>query len=230
MKKTVIKVVIAVALVVALTLAIDGLFNKFTWFKGMFGHEATIDKTANVITEINKIAEFTTACFYEEMVIQKVKEDPQKDYRRSTSSNPLDRIKDVADKAVNVVKGDPAIVFIVKTKVRAGYDFSTLTQEDLKVSGDTLYVTLPRPDILDIITNPSDWEVFYSEGKWEDREIRAIQADAKKDIARDAVRSGLLEKAEASGQESIVSLFKTLGFSEVVLRSRYSLAKIRPSG
>ena len=109
------------------------------------------------------------------------------------------------------------IVFIVTTKVRAGYDLSKISKDDLTVSGDTLKVQLPPAEIFDIIANPSDWRIFYSEGDWEDGEIRAIQSGAKDDIREDAIAFGLLEKAESFGKEEIVSLFKSFGFKEVLL-------------
>lgn len=57
MKKIIIGIIVVVVLgVVAFTLYKTGVFNK--------NEELAIDETANVVTEIKKISEFTSACFY----------------------------------------------------------------------------------------------------------------------------------------------------------------------
>lgn len=219
MKKLAVKCVIAVIALLVLLLAADGLFNKFSLYKGVFKHRLSIDKTANVVSQVSKISEFTTACFYEELVVQKEKYKylERKAYKDGSSTwamvkniaNPYEpqRIKD----SIRVGQ----IVFTVKTKVRAGFNLSSISEDDLTVKGDTLSVRLPQAEIFDIIVNPSDWEVFHSDGNWEDGQIRAIQAGAKEAIRKDAVQSGLLERANSFGRESLISLFKTFGFSEI---------------
>lgn len=284
MKKIVLKAIVGIAIALAALLAIDGLLNKFSIFKGVFKHELSIDKTANVITRIKKISEFTTACYYEEFVLQRDKYNytERKVYNASSSAENRDaikasagsaweKVKGATEKAVNTVKENNdtttkgklsslakaakvaaktsgsavaemansaapelvnlaqkddvvvdstkvgTIVFIVKSKVRAGFDLSQLGEEDVVVKGDTLSIKLPEAEIFDIIVNPSDWEMFYREGDWEDAEIRAIQSKAKDAIREDAIAYGLLEKAESCGKEELVSLFKTFGFSNVVI-------------
>jgi len=284
MKKIVLKAIVGIAIALAALLAIDGLLNKFSIFKGVFKHELSIDKTANVITRIKKISEFTTACYYEEFVLQRDKYNytERKVYNASSSAENRDaikasagsaweKVKGATEKAVNTVKENNdtttkgklsslakaakvaaktsgsavaemansaapelvnlaqkddvvvdstkvgTIVFIVKSKVRAGFDLSQLGEEDVVVKGDTLSIKLPEAEIFDIIVYPSDWEMFYREGDWEDAEIRAIQSKAKDAIREDAIAYGLLEKAESCGKEELVSLFKTFGFSNVVI-------------
>ena len=58
MKKIVLKAIVGIAIALAALLAIDGLLNKFSIFKGVFKHELSIDKTANVITRIKKSSNF----------------------------------------------------------------------------------------------------------------------------------------------------------------------------
>ena len=260
------------------------VFDPFKLNLSLFKHNLSIDKTENVITQIKKISEFTTACYYEEIVFQKdkYKYTERKIYDKSSSKGNLKNVKHSASSAWNKVKGaannakkavkdnndtttrgklasiagaakdvvvasgsaaaDVAttsasemvdlakkdnvvidstkvgtIVFIVKSKVRAGFDLSKIEEKDLVVNGDAITIKLPEIEIFDIIANPSDWEIFYREGDWKDSEIRTIQTMAKDDIKNDAVAYGLLEKAESFGKESLISLFKTFGFSEVNL-------------
>ena len=221
MKKLTVKIVLAIIAVCILAMAADGLLNKFSGVKRVFGHQLSIDKTANIVTQINKISEFTSACYYEELVIKKEKfrHIDRKSYKEGSSTWAM--VKNIANPYEPVMVKDSirtsSIVFIVKTKVRAGYDLSKIGAQDLAFQGDTLTVKLPEVEVFDIIANPSDWEVFHSDGYWEDSEIRALQTEAKETIRRDAVASGLLERAESFGKESLVSLFKTFGFPAVSL-------------
>lgn len=222
MKKLLIKIVLAVIALAVLAMAADGLLNKFNASKGLFKHRLSIDKTATIVTQINKISEFTTACYYDELVIRKEKFKHINKKVYPNSSSKWSMVTNIANPYEPALMRDSTrigqIVFIVKTKVRAGFDLSKITQEDLAVKGDTLVVTLPQAEVFDIIANPSDWEVFYADGFWEDSEIRSIQTDAKETIRQDALASGLLEKADSFGKENLVSLFQSFGFSEVALR------------
>ena len=225
MKKLIIKIVIAIVAILVLSVALDGFLNKFSFlnkFKGLFTHELSIDKTANVVTQIKEISEFTTACYYEELVIQKEKYSVKE---KNAESSVWNKVKQMA--GVNVGEEEPAapdstldgrLVLIVKSKVRAGYDLSKVEENDIVLAGDTLSIKLPEPEIFDIIVNPSDWEIYYRKGDWADDEIRNIQSGAKDEIKQDAIDYGLLEKAVSSGKESLKSLFKTIGVSEVILQ------------
>lgn len=281
--KKIITLVVAVVVVLGLFSSVF-VFDPFKLNLNFLGHELTIDKTANVITEIKKISEFTTACFFEDKIVdrnkykyfeKKINHKEQRDQNlgtvkqsaksawqkmKSQTQAAIDNVKQsldttTKDKAATlgtaakdilvasgssakdlVVSSAPAIkdlvttddviidstvvgriVFTVTTKVRAGFDLSKIEEGDLRVSGDTLYVKLPPVEIFDIIANPSDWNIFYRNGNWEDNEIRAIQSKAKDAIREDALAFGLLEKAESCGKDELISLFKTFGFSNVIV-------------
>lgn len=71
MKKIVLIIVIAaVSLGIILSVFV---FDPFKLNINFFGNALSIEKTANVITEIKKISEFTTACFYEDKIVQESK-------------------------------------------------------------------------------------------------------------------------------------------------------------
>ena len=279
--KKIIKLVLIIAAVAVFSSVF--VFDPFKLNLSFFKHELSIDKTANVVTQIKKIAEFTTACYYEEFVLKKEKYTYHeiKKYDKDASNSNLKNIeksagsawkamKGAAGKALNMAKEDNDtttkgkilsaantakeiavaagsaganlvasaapevlelakkdnsyidstkvgdIVFIVKTRVRAGYDFSKIGENDLTVRGDTLSIKLPEVEIFDIIANPSDWEIYDRTCDWDDSEIRAIQTSAKEGIKQDAIDYGIMEKAASFGKESLSSLFKTFGFSEVV--------------
>lgn len=173
------------------------LFNPFGWNLNPFG-KPQIEKTANIVEEVKKISEFTTACYYEESVI--------KDEKFTTETqwfgNELDTIKH-------------SVALTVKCKVRAGFDLSMLSENDLVVNGDTVDIKLPAPKVFDVISNPSDYKIFDESGDWQHEEIVAMQKKSKEKMLNNALDQKILEKANIIGKERIKTLFTSFGFNVV---------------
>lgn len=191
------------------TLAIIGVvlaLGALAAFKfGLFdAEEVTIDKTANVITEIKKISEFTTACYYEEIILCEEKE----------SDN-------IANSTMKLFGGKSIskdeIVIIAKGKVRAGFKLDKLSDDDIIANGDTLNVKLPKAEILDVLVNPSDFDIYVEDGTWDSQTVTKIKSKAADNIKNNALKSGVLEKAQESGVKKLVELFKSFGFTEVTI-------------
>lgn len=197
------KIKLTLIVIVIIAAVIGGLFlgaklNLFE-FPFDFGRKPlTIEKTANVITEIKKIGEFTTACFYEEIAVQDARVD-------TVTILGLERHK------------NHEIVLIGKGKVRAGFDLAKIQESDMKVHGDTLDLALPHAEIFDIILNPSDFDIEYESGDWDNENTKPAKAAARKQLEEDALAGGLLQKAEASGLGRLKNLFTAFGYSEVNL-------------
>lgn len=160
--------------------------------------EPTIEDTANVVEEVKKISEFTTACYYEESVIKNEKITTKAQW----FGNELDTVKN-------------SVVLTVMCKVRAGFDLSELSGNDLVVRGDTVDIKLPAPKIFDVISNPSDYRIFEETGKWQHEEIVAMQKEGKERMLQNALDHKILEKANTIGKERIETLFATFGFNVV---------------
>lgn len=189
------------SLVIVIVLAIiGGLYlgyrlNLFSF--PSFGRKPlTIEKTANVVDEIKKIGELTTACYYEEIAMH--------DSRIDTTS-----ILGITHHKNN------EIVLIGKGTVRAGFDLAKITEEALHAHGDTLEIRLPDVEIFDIILNPSDFSVEYEDGTWDNEMLKPIKAEAKKQLEANAIASGILKKADESGRKHLKNLFATFGYNEV---------------
>ena len=157
-----------------------------------------IENTANIVEEVKKISEFTTACYYEESVIQ----DHKLTTKKQWFGNELDTVEN-------------SIVLTVLCKVRAGYDLSAIDGDALVVKGDTVNIKLPAPKIFDVISNPSDYKIFEEIGKWEHDEVIVLQKQAKEKMLQNALDHNILEKANSIGKERIKTLFATLGFKVV---------------
>lgn len=199
--KTKIRLIIIIILVVAGVIGGLYLGSKLQLFSLPFDFgrkELTIDKTANVISEIKKIGEFTSACYYEEMAIKDERMDTEKIFgiERQTKSE---------------------IVMVGKGRVRAGFDLAKIRENDLQVHGDTLDLVLPHAEMFDIILNPSDFVVEYETGVWNNENTKQAKLDARDQLVKNAIASGLIQKAEAAGLERLKSMFITFGFSQVNL-------------
>lgn len=182
-------------IVAALTVGSLFVFNPFGWTL-LGGPE--IEKTENVVQEVKKISEFTTACYYEESVLKGEKVIEGKEW--------------FGFKTDAVVE---TIVLTVKCKVRAGFDLSAISDNDLVIVRDSVSIKLPAPKIFDVISNPSDYRIFEESGDWQHEEIVALQVQGKQKMLNNALDCDILEKANVIGRERITALFTALGFRAV---------------
>ena len=171
-----------------------------------FGRELKIDNTANVVEKIKSISEFTTACYYEEAVLKNSKTEAGK-------QNVLMNLVHIEADSVH-----SEVVILAKGKVRAGYDLGKISADQIRISGDSISVALPEPEIFDVIVNPSDYEMYIEEGKWNHDEISAMQAEYRNALTEKSKENGLLQKADETGKTRLATLFKALGFSYVELK------------
>lgn len=162
--------------------------------------------TATVVTEIKKISEFTTYTYIDELIIHEDKIEE----KESKGIFGIGK-KDVPDS----LKSE--IVMIVSGVTRAGYDLGKLTENDLKITGDTISVNLPAVEIFDVIVNPSDTRMFVEEGKWSHEEVTAMQVNCRNQMHQNALDRGILDKANEVGKEKVENLFKALGFKMVTV-------------
>ena len=109
------------------------------------------------------------------------------------------------------------MVIIIKGKVRAGFDMSALTEKDIIIENKTIRIKLPPVEILDVITNPSNFETFVESGKWSFDEVNEYKKEARESLEKSAIDGGILDLAKESGVEKLTTLFKNLGFAEVVI-------------
>lgn len=183
----------------------------------------SIEKTANVVEEIKKIGEFTTACYYEEMVLQDsyvdktqvMGRDADKLAGKALRKVGLDSWASKADNVSTVVNSDNEILLIGKGYVRAGFNLAKVQESDLNVHGDTLDITLPPTEVFDIIMNPSDFTTEYEKGTWSHELTKPIKERAKATLEQNAIEGGILAKAEENGKKQLEAIFTAFGFKQV---------------
>ena len=175
----------------------------------------TIDDTPVIVTKIRSLGQLTTVCYYDEMVLTRSKQN-------SFSASPLGSLaRDSFGKDV-----DDHLVIIAKGTVRAGVDLMDMTEEDIRFAGDTAWIRLPAPQYLDIIVNPSDFEVFAETGKWTHGEVTDLQDSARKRLIMGADHYGLKSKAYEGAMEAVTDLLAASGYTYIRFDHRPSYIRV----
>ena len=188
-----------------------GLKAAFPNFSFSFKRELKIAETANVVEQIKKISEFTSACYYKEIILRETKT------RKIVDNSLGNKIAKVFGKKDGLVTDE--IVIIANGKVRAGFNLKGLSDDDIIVQGDTLTVTLPKVEILDVIVNPANFDVYVETGEWNENKVTEIKKQALEQIKSDAINDGILDKAKESGLKKLQEMFKSFGYNEVIINT-----------
>ena len=200
-KKIIVKITPA-----AVLLAVLLLVGALLLHRGIRQEKRTlsIDDTPVIITKIRSLGELTTACYYDEMVLSRTKQN-------AFSSSALGSLaRDGFGKDV-----DDHLVIIAKGTVRAGVDLMDMTEEDIRFVGDTAYIRLPAPQYLDVIVNPSGFEVFAESGKWSHEEVTGLQNTARQRLLMGADHYGLKSKAYAGAMDAVTELLAASGYTYI---------------
>ncbi|MBR3572705.1 MAG: DUF4230 domain-containing protein [Bacteroidales bacterium] len=168
-----------------------------------------IDETANVVTEIRKIAQFTSACYYEDVILKDKKANESLGGKVVNSFSKKDK---------PILEDE--IVIVASGNVRAGFDLSKLSEKDIVIRDSVLEVTLPKAEIFEVIVNPSGFDVYIEDGTWSHEQVTKVENKAMNKIRKDAISDGLLEKATELGVTKLTELFKTFGYKEVVIHTK----------
>lgn len=196
--------------VIAIVILAGGAFVLYKL--GVFDKkdELSIDKTANVVTEIKKISEFTSACYYEEIILQESKTNSVVDNSAGKT------VAGWFGKDSKDLMSDQ-LVIVANGTVRAGFRLDQLDENRITVTGDTLSLTLPKAEIFDVIVNPSDFDIYIEDGTWDHEKVVEVENRAIDQIKNDAIKEGILEKANETGIKRLTEMFKAFGFSEVMI-------------
>ena len=199
-KKIIVKITPAAVLLVVLLLV-----GAFLLHRGVRQEKRplTIDDTPVIVTKIRSLGELTTACYYDEMVLSRTKEN-------AFSSSALGSLAEGLGKDV-----EDHLVLIAKGTVRAGLDLMDMSEEDVRFVGDTAYIRLPAPQYLDVIVNPSDFEVFAETGKWTHEEITGLQETARTRLLMGADHYGLKSRAYAGAMDAVTELLVASGYTYI---------------
>ncbi len=143
--------------------------------------------------------------------------------RLETSSYTIEKIIDVGtsgSKISQLLVGD-RILLIAHGSVIAGFYMSKIKDENIKIEGSTLKLTLPAPEIL-VTKLDSDQTRVYDRQQGlltkGDRNLESeARSEAEKVIKDAACKGGILEEASKNGRNQLTSLLKSVGFETVII-------------
>ncbi len=195
-----------------LLLAVILVFQQIKWlpsFGDIFkSNPLEIEHTPIVIKEINALAQLITVTAYNEVVID------QTNPGNPVFNNPV--VPSLLN-VPNIRYSDKKIVLIGKGKVMAGVDLSKLTDKDIFVKGDSVSLILPKPLLLQVILNPSDFETFQETGTWTDNEIRAIKMKLRDKLIITVLRQHIIQQAGDKAKLIMENFLQNAGFKKVTV-------------
>ena len=153
--------------------------------------EEKIAETPVVIQEIRHIAQLATQRFYDECIY------------------------DTGVIRTGLLQKNQRCIIIAKGEVIAGFDLNRLNTLSLNKKEKSIALALDRPKILDVIVNPSDYEIFIQDGDFTFDEISQMKELAKKMITANALRKKILERSALQGRRIIEKFFRLLGYERI---------------
>jgi hypothetical protein len=143
--------------------------------------------------------------------------------RLETSTYTIEKIIDIGtsgNKFRQFLYGD-RILLIAHGEVVAGFDLGKLNEDNINVSGETLRVTMPSPEILITKLDSEQTRVYDRQQglltKGDENLESEARAEAEKVIREAACKGGILEDASKNARNQLMSLFKSLGFATVII-------------
>lgn len=130
---------------------------------------------------------------------------------------------------------DKKLVYIGRGWVKAGFDLTNFEPDDIEVnkSSDTtnLILHVNRPKILVTDINPwfiktkkteiEGYEIFMKKGsdrKFTNAEQVKVKSVCKDKLREEAVRKGILNNAETSGEETLIQFFQLFGIENITIK------------
>jgi hypothetical protein len=173
--------------------------------------EPQVDVQSIVLQQVRGASELTTAVFAMQAVV------------------PASRDRTVAGYTV----GKTTLLYVAYGEVRAGVDLSELAPENVQVSGDTVYLQLPAPEILDSkidVTRSTVYDYdrgFLGLGPDAAPELQSLaQRQTLAEIVQTACDQGLLQEASDRAKVAVTQLLSTAGHSNFSVEVQPSAASI----
>jgi hypothetical protein len=143
--------------------------------------------------------------------------------RLETSSYTIEKIIDVGTSGGRIrqlLVGD-RILLIAHGNVIAGFDLQKVKEENIEISGKTLKLTLPAPEILVTELDSDQTRVYDRQQglltKGDDNLESEARAEAEKVITDAACKGGILNEASKNARSQLTGLFKSVGFETVII-------------
>ncbi len=113
------------------------------------------------------------------------------------------------------------LLLVAVGEVEAGVDLDELQQEDVRVVGEKVTITLPQARILDSSLNEDATKLYNRDRgllklQGNDELIEEARRDVLEQIQEEAKNNDVLEQAQNNAKDSIRALATSLGYEKVV--------------
>ena len=120
------------------------------------------------------------------------------------------------------VQGDNKVMLLAQGVVKAGIDLKKITPDDVAISGRSLTIRLPKPQITDAYLDDSQTKVLERTTGF----LRSLDKDLEQttrqyavdDIRRAAQQGGILNDASERARTELRTFFQQAGFKQVEFR------------
>lgn len=133
-------------------------------------------------------------------------------------------VKATDNKNILAVFGSRKIIFNTTSTLKAGFDMTEITDEDIVCSRGSkkIEVTLPQPKLLSLNMKAEDIKLAYEEstglrGDFSPEERTALQAQGEEDIRNSVDELGILDDAKKFGKEFFESFLKQCGYEDITI-------------
>lgn len=213
-----------IRLIIYLALVLIFIIMGILVYRAYFGSRSgglKIDNTAIMVEEIKKISQLFTTTYYDELVLDTFKLISKTPGERLLDAMTIMRPGVSASNGMNYMNyRRQEMVVIARGRVYSGFDFSRLQESDLHIDDRSITFQLPPAEVLDVIINPSDYEIFIEEGRWSLEEAVSLKQSAANLMEKRAIEMGILEQSETTAIGLLYNFFKALGFEQITIISR----------
>ena len=161
--------------------------------------EQKIKEINTVINSVTAKKDLVTACYYEDLVVSGKKSNLQETAER--------------DKKGRIKNPNHEMVLVQGARVSAGINLEEMDEKNFIVEGDSaIVITLPEPVLMGVVKDVSEYEEFTRKGVWEFDQVQELLKKQSADLEKNAVNSGLLDRAYENAMNLFTSFFAPFGY------------------
>jgi hypothetical protein len=120
--------------------------------------------------------------------------------------------------------GENRLIMVAHGIAKAGFDLSQVQPGDIKIRGQRLSLTLPKPQLTDVYLDEKRTEIVERSTGLLRTFDQQLEQDARRQaleqIQRAARASGIMKDAEDRARVQLTGFFQQLGFTEVEVTTR----------
>jgi len=126
--------------------------------------------------------------------------------------------EELVDTTRKGIFSDDHLVRIYKGTLRLGIDLKELSEQNVFIQNDTLFMTLPPIKLLDEhFIDEANTRSFHETGKWKPADRERMYQKAQLMMKQHALTSENYQNAKDYGESQITDLMNNMGFPHVVI-------------